>query len=90
MLDIKYLLACTAPLSAIIALSYKGLFSYSTLIYAFVFVPILELMLNEQKRDNEFDENQKESPQLPFGYPTSMLISMIPPLWYRLMHSRLV
>ena len=35
-------------------------------------------------------ENKKESPQLPFGYPTSMLISMIPPLWYRLMNPRLV
>ena len=35
-------------------------------------------------------ENKNESPQLPFGYPTSMLISMIPPLWYKLMNPRLV
>lgn len=26
-----------------------------------------------------------ESPQLPYGYPASMLISLVPPLWFRLM-----
>jgi len=26
-----------------------------------------------------------ESPQLPYGYPTSMLMSLIPPLWFRKM-----
>jgi alkane 1-monooxygenase len=30
-----------------------------------------------------------ESPQLPFGYPGSMLLSLIPPIWYRVMHPKL-
>jgi len=30
----------------------------------------------------------KESPQLPFGYPGSMLISTIPPVWFKLMNKR--
>lgn len=30
-----------------------------------------------------------ESPQLPFGYPTSILLALIPPLWFRLMNPRL-
>lgn len=30
-----------------------------------------------------------ESPQLPYGYPTSMLIALIPPLWFRLMDKEL-
>ncbi|MBN08955.1 MAG: alkane 1-monooxygenase [Flavobacteriaceae bacterium] len=34
-------------------------------------------------------ENKKESPQLPFGYPTSMIIAMIPPLWFWLINPRL-
>jgi len=34
-------------------------------------------------------ESKSESPRLPFGYPTSMLIALLPPLWYVLMHSRL-
>lgn len=30
-----------------------------------------------------------ESPQLPFGYPLMIIISLIPPLWFRLMNPRL-
>ena len=29
-----------------------------------------------------------ESPQMPFGYPTSMVLSMIPPLWFSIMNKR--
>lgn len=34
---------------------------------------------------NHYDE----SPQLPFGYPTMIIIAMMPPLWFRMMNSRL-
>ncbi|MFM1931871.1 MAG: hypothetical protein RL226_1174 [Bacteroidota bacterium] len=34
-------------------------------------------------------EHRPESPQLPFGYPTAMLLSLIPPLWFRIIHPRL-
>ena len=33
-------------------------------------------------------ENINESPQLPFGYPTSMLLSFFPPLWFYIMNKR--
>jgi alkane 1-monooxygenase len=29
-----------------------------------------------------------ESPQLPFGYPLSMLTSLVPPLWFKIMNNR--
>jgi alkane 1-monooxygenase len=29
-----------------------------------------------------------ESPQLPFGYPLSMIVSLVPPLWFKLMDKR--
>lgn len=29
-----------------------------------------------------------ESPQLPFGYPGSLLLSLVPPLWFRVMDGR--
>jgi alkane 1-monooxygenase len=29
-----------------------------------------------------------ESPQLPFGYPTSIVLALVPPLWFRLMNHR--
>lgn len=43
--------------------------------------------------DHHFKANRKyqilrhmdESPQLPYGYPASMLISLVPPLWFSLM-----
>ena len=34
-------------------------------------------------------ECHEESPQLPFGYPTSMVLSFIPPLWYSIMNKRI-
>ena len=34
-------------------------------------------------------ENKTESPQLPWGYPTSMLVAMFPPLWFSVMNPRL-
>ena len=30
----------------------------------------------------------EESPQLPQGYPASMLLSLVPPLWFRVMNTR--
>jgi alkane 1-monooxygenase len=30
-----------------------------------------------------------QSPQLPFGYPTCMVIAMVPPLWFRMMNPRI-
>lgn len=31
---------------------------------------------------------REEAPQMPFGYPTSMVISLLPPLWFKLMNPR--
>ena len=35
-------------------------------------------------------ESIEESPQLPFGYTTSMVIAMLPPLWFSLMNRHLL
>lgn len=45
MKDLKYLLAYTIPLATFVALFYKGIFAYTTVVYAFGFIPILELLL---------------------------------------------
>ena len=29
-----------------------------------------------------------ESPQMPYGYPTSMVLAMVPPLWFKIMNKR--
>ena len=31
----------------------------------------------------------EESPQMPFGYPTSMVMSLFPPLWFKVMNKRI-
>lgn len=33
-------------------------------------------------------QTHEESPQLPYGYPTSMVIALIPPLWFYIMNKR--
>ena len=34
-------------------------------------------------------ENKQSSPQLPYGYPTSILIALFPPLWFKIINPRL-
>lgn len=34
-------------------------------------------------------DNHLESPQMPFGYPTSMVLSLCPPLWFSIMNKRI-
>lgn len=34
-------------------------------------------------------ENKESSPQLPYGYPTSILLSLFPPLWFKIINPRL-
>ncbi len=34
-------------------------------------------------------DHHEESPQLQYGYPTSMLMALFPPLWFKLMNKRL-
>lgn len=56
------------------------------------------IMLYELTRhsDHHFKATRKyqvlrhfdKSPQLPYGYPSSILLSMIPPIWYRVMNKR--
>lgn len=34
-------------------------------------------------------EYHKISPQMPYGYPTSMVLSLVPPLWFAIMNQRI-
>lgn len=34
-------------------------------------------------------DHQDEAPELPFGYPTAMLVALLPPLWFKIMNRRL-
>ena len=58
MKDVKYLLAYTIPLSCWAALSIKGWFSYTTVVYAFGLIPMLELVFSS--KESSYSEKQKE------------------------------
>ncbi|MEO9475672.1 MAG: alkane 1-monooxygenase [Cyclobacteriaceae bacterium] len=61
--------------------------------------PLGRLMLFELSRhsDHHYITSRKyqslrhfeESPQMPTGYPGMMLLSLLPPLWFRVMHRRI-
>jgi len=56
MRDLKYLAAFTLPISAAISLYFKGYWSFFTPFYAFVIIPVLEMLLPEDStniNDNE-------------------------------------
>ncbi len=35
-------------------------------------------------------DHQEDAPQLPFGYPTAMLLALIPPVWFFVMNRKLI
>ncbi len=57
--DLRYLAAFTIPLSAVISLYFKGAWSYFTPVYAFVLIPVLEVLL-PQDASNLDSETRKE------------------------------
>ena len=58
--DLKYLAAMTLPISAVISIYFKGYFSYFTPFYAFVLIPILELLLPHDPSNYEGDEREEK------------------------------
>ena len=61
MRDLKYLAALTIPLAAIVSLYFKGLWSYFTPFYAFVVIPVMEILLPEDADNLSTAERQKKS-----------------------------
>ena len=49
--DLKYLFAYTIPISVIISIKFHGIFSLTTLFYAYGLIPFLELVINDNKNE---------------------------------------
>jgi alkane 1-monooxygenase len=43
----------------------------------------------KSSKEYQILEHHEESPQLPYGYPASMVLSFIPPLWFALMNNKI-
>ncbi|MBR9915170.1 MAG: alkane 1-monooxygenase [Algicola sp.] len=61
MKNLKYLAAFSIPVAAFISVYLKGPFSYITPIYAFVFIPILELLVPKDNRNLTSEEIDSKS-----------------------------
>ncbi len=63
--DLKYLAALTLPISAVISIYFKGYWSFFTPFYAFVLIPILEVLLPHDTSNHEGEERtEKEKSKL--------------------------
>ena len=45
MKDVKYLMAFSVPLSVFVSIYFRGIFSFTSILYVFLFIPIVELFL---------------------------------------------
>ncbi|MEM9549514.1 MAG: alkane 1-monooxygenase [Bacteroidota bacterium] len=56
--DLKYLLAYTVPLAGFISLQTNGIGSWTAVIYAFVFIPLVELFVKRSEENFSADEEE--------------------------------
>ena len=64
--DLKYLAAYIVPLTAFMSLSLKGYFAFTTLVFVFVLVPLLELILPKREDNLSPEEARSKSANLFF------------------------
>lgn len=60
MKDLRYLAAMSIPISAIISIYFRGYWSFFTPFYAFVLIPILELLLPQDPSNYEGEEREEK------------------------------
>ena len=68
MKDLKYLAAFTLPVSAVISLYFQGYWSYFTPFYAFVIIPVLELLLPLDSSNINEDERETKKNKVLFDW----------------------
>ena len=78
MKDVKYLLAYIIPALTFMAIYYRGIWSFSTVIFAFVLVPFLDLILGENSEN--YSPLEKEN-RLSSGLFDTLLYLNVPLLY---------
>ncbi|UCD60692.1 MAG: alkane 1-monooxygenase [Flavobacteriaceae bacterium] len=82
MKDLKYLTAFTIPLSALIGIYFKGYWSFMTPIYAFVLIPVLELLLPVSTTNYEGKERESKLGNKLFDWMLYLNIPLVFGLFY--------
>lgn len=60
MKDLKYLAAMSIPVSALVGLYFKGYWSFFTPVYAFVLIPVLEVLLPHDPSNYEGEQREEK------------------------------
>ena len=66
--DVRYLFAYTLPLSACLALHFQGWYAYSTVIYAFGIIPLLDYFAPQARANNRGEEQESRLHQRYFDW----------------------
>ena len=74
MIDLKYLVAYSIPLSAIVGLNLQGYWSFFTPIFAFVLIPIFEVLLPLQTKN--ISEKEREVKSKSFFFDILLLLNI--------------
>ena len=74
----KYLMAYTIPLMALIGIRLGGMFTFTALIYAFLFIPTMEIVMQKSSKNPE--EDDAETGQNKFIYDLMLYLNL--PLVY--------
>lgn len=74
MIDLKYLIAYSIPLSAIIGLNLQGYWSFFTPVFAFVLIPIFEILLPLQTKN--ISEKEKETKSKSIFFDILLLLNI--------------
>ena len=82
MRDLKYLFAYTVPISALISFNSTGLWVYSTVFYAFVVLPILDVVLG--KNNKNLGENKVKTKKINKVFDWMLYINL--PIVYGLLY----
>ena len=59
--DLKYLFAYTIPVATLVSITSEGFFTYATLIYAFIFIPVLELIFKDVDSKEEYTKSEVQN-----------------------------
>ena len=82
MKDLKYLTAFTIPLTAFVGIYFKGYWSFITPIYAFMLIPVLELLLPVSTTNYEGEEREAKLDNKLFDWMLYLNIPLVYGLFY--------
>ena len=66
--DLKYLMSYTIAITAFIGIIVGGPFVYLTVIYTFIFIPILEINVKQENQVYSVEEKKKRNLDLFFDF----------------------